>query len=399
MKKKISLLLSVIIGFTLCAPAFAADTYSSQFTDISASSWYAPYVETACESGLMNGVGGASFNPNGNLTVSSAITLAARLHNIYHGNSVDLKNGDPWYQPYVDYASKNGILDPAQSYDYGSNITRADFALLISNALPDSALPAINDIQPGDVPGVSSGSPMDDARNALVNAGVVKPGDSYMILLMSGAISGQGTNDAVGAAVYRLYRAGVLTGNDAYGTFAPDTDIQRSEVAAIISRVVDASQRRRIQLEQKPANLVPMDNLANRSSLQKKASDAELAQAYEEARKIVEPLANLSVEAQLYGIALAVRVITENEVEYSMSAPHYNDPYGFFILHTASCAGCTRTTGLCLNMLGISYEHVNEGQYSHQWTRVNVNGTYWICDAYGLYCGPEPAPYQHPTLS
>lgn len=393
MKKKISLFLPVIMVFTLCVPAFAADTY---FTDVPESSWYAPYVETACASGLMNGVGGTSFAPDGNLTVAEAVTLAARLHNTFHGNGVDLENGEPWYQPYVDYAAKNGVLDPGRSYSYDSNITRGDFALLISSALPDSALPAINDVPSGAIPGVSSGSPMDDARNALIDAGVVKPEDSYMILLMSAALSGQGTDDAAGAAVYRLYRAGILTGNDAYGTFAPYTNIQRSEVAAIISRVIDASQRKQIRLEQKPVELVSMDSLANLSGLQ--ASGAELAQAYEAAREIVEPLANLSVEAQLYGVALAVRVITENAVEYSTSAPHYSDPYGFFILHTASCAGCTRATGLCLNMLGISYEHVNPNQYTHQWTRIDVNGTCWICDAYGLYCGPEPAPYQHPLV-
>lgn len=54
--------------------------------------------------------------------------------------------------------------------------------------------------------------------------------------------------------------------------------------------------------------------------------------------------------------------------------------------------------GLCLNILGIPYEHVNENQWGHQWCRVNINGTYWICDAFGLYCGPEPAPYQYPYL-
>ena len=69
----------------------------------------------------------------------------------------------------------------------------------------------------------------------------------------------------------------------------------------------------------------------------------------------------------------------------------------FPLLVRASCAGCTRATGLCLNMLGIPYEHVNENQWSHQWCRVKMDdGSYWICDAYGLYCGPEPAPYQHP---
>ena len=50
-------------------------------------------------------------------------------------------------------------------------------------------------------------------------------------------------------------------------------------------------------------------------------------------------------------------------------------------------------------MLGIPYEHVNENQYTHQWCRVDMGGgVYWICDAYGLYCGPEFAPYQHPNF-
>ena len=141
-----------------------------------------------------------------------------------------------------------------------------------------------------------------------------------------------------------------------------------------------------------------MEKLANLSSLRKKATDGELAQAYNAALAVATPLAGLPREEQLIGIAKSLRAMVDSGMLYSMSSPHYNDPYGYFILHTASCAGCTRATGLCLNILGIPYEHVNENQYSHQWCRVNVNGTYWICDAYGLYCGPEPAPYTHPYL-
>lgn len=143
---------------------------------------------------------------------------------------------------------------------------------------------------------------------------------------------------------------------------------------------------------------VPMKDLANLSSLRKKASDEELAQAYNVALQIVTPYANLSREEQLYGIAASLRAMFENGMTYSMSAPHYNDPYGYFILGSASCAGCARATGLCLNILGIPYEHVNENQYTHQWCRVNIDGVYWICDAYGLVCAPEPAPYAHPTF-
>ena len=146
------------------------------------------------------------------------------------------------------------------------------------------------------------------------------------------------------------------------------------------------------------SGLVPMKDLANLKSLRKKASDEEMTQAYNVAAEVVAPYIGSSREEQLYGIASAVRAIFDNGMTYSMSDAHYNDPYGYFILGSASCAGCTRATGLCLNMLGIPYEHVNENQYSHQWCRVEVNGTYWICDAFGLYCGPEPEPYKHPYL-
>lgn len=143
---------------------------------------------------------------------------------------------------------------------------------------------------------------------------------------------------------------------------------------------------------------VPADQLANLSSLKKKQTDAEFAQAYNAAWETVAPFVGLSREDQLIGIAVALRERFESGMMYSMSTPHYNDPYGYFILGSASCSGCARATGLCLNILGIPYEHVNEGQYTHQWCRVNIDGTYWICDAYGLYCGPEPAPCMHPYL-
>ena len=143
---------------------------------------------------------------------------------------------------------------------------------------------------------------------------------------------------------------------------------------------------------------VAINKLANYRSLKKKMTDEEFQLAYNAALQIVTPLAGKSREEQLLGIAIAVRNICDSGLVYSTSNAHYNDPYGYFILGTASCAGCARATGLCLNILGIPYEHVNENQWSHQWCRVNVNGTYWICDAFGLYCGPEPAPYAHPLM-
>ena len=39
-------------------------------------------------------------------------------------------------------------------------------------------------------------------------------------------------------AIFMLYRAGVLGGNDTLGTYNPDNSIVRTEAAAIITRVI-----------------------------------------------------------------------------------------------------------------------------------------------------------------
>ena len=48
--------------------------------------------------------------------------------------------------------------------------------------------------------------------------------------------------------VYKLYKAGVLTGNDEKGTFAPLSNITRAESAAIVTRMVDENSRRKVTL-------------------------------------------------------------------------------------------------------------------------------------------------------
>ncbi len=151
---------------------------------------------------------------------------------------------------------------------------------------------------------------------------------------------------------------------------------------------------------QSSTSLVPINILANKKSLQKKMTNAEFQAAYNVASNIVSPLIGMSREDQLSSIASSIRsMVDSGAVQYTTSVPHYNDPYGYFVSGVGSCAGETRATGLCLNMLGIPYEHVNENQWSHQWCRVPMtDGSYWIVDAYGLYVGPEPAPYRHPYL-
>lgn len=143
---------------------------------------------------------------------------------------------------------------------------------------------------------------------------------------------------------------------------------------------------------------VPLKKLKRYSYFRKFMSEAQLKQAYKKALKLVRPLGDLKKKDQLMGVAARLRNLFDNGMTYTMSAKHYNDPYGYLVLKKASCAGCARATSLCLNILGINYEHVNENQYSHQWARVKVGKKFWICDAYGLYCGPEPAKRKHPYM-
>lgn len=376
MKKLCSLLLSAVLLASLALPAFAAelpvipkvnDYTDGQFTDVPASSKWSANVRTVYEIGLMTGVTDTRFDPEGTLTVAQALVMACRLHNGFCTDGPALpvpgESGGTWYQPYVDYAEAHEMIDftGAEAKDFAAPIDRDMFATFMYVATPFSAMEEVNSVEDGAIPDV--------------------PMSHYCA-----------------EAIYALYRAGVLTGNDSKGTFTPTSTIDRGAAAAIISRIADPSLRRSLTLAKQPFQPVPMKDLANRKSLQKKATDEQLAQAYDIALEIVTPLADLPIEDQMAGIAYALRERFENGMEYSMSSEHYNDPYGYLVLGSASCAGCTRATGLCLNILGIPYEHVNEGEYSHQWCRVNVGGEYWICDAYGLYCGPEPAPYQHPYL-
>ena len=368
MKKQICVVFfSVVMILTL--PALAADngfhrvsTYASgQFADVPEDIWCAENVRSACEFGIMGGKGAGLFDVNGNLTLAETITMACRLHSTYTGIAVPEASagGGAWYQRYLDYAVGNGIF--ASFSDYSAPASRKDFAVIMDSALTDMELPVISSIEAGSIPDVAA-----DADYC--------------------------------AAVYRLYEAGILTGSDARGSFLPDSTMTRGEAAALASRIVDPALRKPITLTMPEFVFEPVavTQLQNYGSLKKKCTDEEFQAAYDAALEVVEPLAELSLEDQLMGVAVELRQIFESGMSYSMTDDHYNDPYGYFVLGSASCAGCTRATGLCLNILGISYEHVNEGLWSHQWCRVDVNGVYWICDAYGLYCGPEPAPYEHP---
>ncbi len=220
-KKMLSLILAFVMTVSLVSVGFAAglenfaktNTYAvGHFSDVSANDWFAESVKTAYEMGLIKGNSETTFNPKGNITVAETIALASRLHNIYNGGNGEFTQGELWYQVYADYAGENKILRETYK-DYNAKISRANFAFILVNALPADALPAINAVADGTLPDVA--------------------------------------DDYKASAIYTLYRAGILTGNDEFGTFKPDSTILRSEVAAIITRMADKTQRKVFELKKK----------------------------------------------------------------------------------------------------------------------------------------------------
>lgn len=188
-------------------PAKQTIYFQGQFTDVPANQWFTKNVSEAFEMGLMKGDSASTFNPYGDVTLAEAITMAARIHSIYTTGAETFVQSGKWYQVYLDYAYNNGIISRAYyNADVTRKATRAQFAEIFANALPDKALYPINSIPNGAIPDVP-------------------------------------LNDNYAPYTYKLYRAGILTGGDANGTFSPQTYITRAEAAAIVSRMAEANNR------------------------------------------------------------------------------------------------------------------------------------------------------------
>jgi S1-C subfamily serine protease len=217
MKKRLISLVIIII-LAICAlplQAFAGslsnfskiNTYNDgQFTDVPSGQWYAKDVKTAYEYGLINGSSPTTYSPGNNMTIAEALKVSACLHSIYNTGSANFAKGiDPWYQPYIDYALTNGIITTPYP-NYTTNATRSDMAVIFANALPDEAITPINKIDDNAIPDVTL---------------------SY----------------SYGAAVYKLYRAGILTGSGDTHMFKPNDSITRAEIATIVARLASSANR------------------------------------------------------------------------------------------------------------------------------------------------------------
>ena len=179
----------------------------SVFTDVPDDIWYAPYVKSAARSGLVKGKAEGVFAPDASMTIAEAVTLAARFEAALYEDidPAEGKIGKRWYYPYIWYARERGI--PCDYEDYNAKITREEFAHIFAtlyknhkNLYDEAGIVALNDVPDGFIPDVAK-------------------------------------DDDFADDIYTLYRLGVLSGSDSERSFLPDSNIKRSEVAAILCRL------------------------------------------------------------------------------------------------------------------------------------------------------------------
>ena len=200
-------LLQEIVGSGLF---FVPDDFP--FYDVDSNDWFYEPVKSAWQNDLIDGVTARYFKPERSLTVAQAVKLAAALHQKQSVGFVTLQNGGAhWYDNYVNYAVVNGLIEAAyqskSAEAMNAPVTRAEFVHILSKTLVGAKqLNTVNSI-----PDVKAG-------------------------------------DAWADEIYAFYRAGILTGSDRLGTFYPESSLKRSEAAAILVRLYDATQRQYITL-------------------------------------------------------------------------------------------------------------------------------------------------------
>lgn len=208
MKKTISLLLALLLCLGALTGFAAAAGFP--FADVPVYEWYFNDVKNAYDMSLINGKTVNLFAPNDYLTYAEAVKLAACMNQRYATGAVTLTNGEPWYESYVDYCKLQGIIN--KDYAWNANATRAGYMEIFANALPEKALAEINDIDDDTIPDVPMRHPQAEG-------------------------------------IYKLYRAGILQGSDAAHNCNPAANIKRSEVAAILTRMMDSAKRIRFAMD------------------------------------------------------------------------------------------------------------------------------------------------------
>ena len=133
----LSLILALVLVFSLGAGVLAADYPENGFVDVPRTEWFAKAVDYAKAEGLMNGVGDNRFDPYGAVTRAMVATVLYRVMGQpdVKGKTcpfVDVPVGE-WFFNAIIWAADAGVTTGTDSTHFapGSPITREQMATMI----------------------------------------------------------------------------------------------------------------------------------------------------------------------------------------------------------------------------------------------------------------------------
>lgn len=340
---------AVLLAVALTIPCWNLGAKAA-FSDVPSNAWYAQDVAAAERSGILQGTGSGKFSPDGNLTLAQAITMAARTYAYERGETIPQTGGSAWYSDFLQYANDNGICAIGEfgaAYDNFCN--RLTMAKLFARVVPESTATQRNDVI--SLPDVQSGSE--------------------------------------NQAVFTLYRLGILTGSDKYGTFHPYQYIKRSETAAILNRVLNPDTRKSFTLEEAPSV--------------GQIYSAALLQAWDYFREDIELAQDIGIDLGEFGYALydidnngvpelLVGFTGEDMAEFIYAAYTIQNYHAVCLFTGSIPTGTVYQNNYCLSPDGTIQNYWSAGNEGNaaSYYKMNSNGSLKLLEAWVFQYDTNP---------
>lgn len=140
MKKFVSLLLALVLCFSLIPCAFAVETVSAsdKFTDVPADVWYLDELNYALANGFIAGTSSTTFSPSANITRGQFVTILGRMMGVSPtGGETRFTDvsATSWYAPYVAWAADKGFVSGTSSTTFAPDalITFEQMGTILAN--------------------------------------------------------------------------------------------------------------------------------------------------------------------------------------------------------------------------------------------------------------------------
>lgn len=157
-KRAISILTAVVMLLTVIPLSAFAASNTTPFTDVGNDRWYTESVNFMYEHGYMSGTSTTTFSPNTTTTRAMFVTVLGRIAGI---NADDYKNTSTfndvprnWAEPYIAWAAQQGIVNGVGGNRFNPNgfITREQAALILYNYIKDQYDVSVNNTAVNNAP-------------------------------------------------------------------------------------------------------------------------------------------------------------------------------------------------------------------------------------------------------